>query len=315
MLGYSEPFSLVVLEQLDAPECPVQVEHAQKLENIDLHVDVVPFVEFGVERHFLEGKSAEVLEARVVLAEVVEGRLAQEVGDIVGEVVGAEVVVIDEVDTGVIYEDIRAREVVVAETQGLLRLGQEESSQVRPIAEDRLKLFYHSLMELYIASLCAACFVLLQLLSLPIRKQVVRYGFFLTGDAHLVEFIDLLDYSLHKGDVLELLLARVPGPCEELLDPEGLLCVDHLRGELEMGEMLHPVVLGLPVEAVCEDLEDVEGEAIDVNSVCNVGVPAESLQREGSAFDIGDIVGRQLLYFSLQHSYFICDSQMIRKAR
>ena len=99
MLGYSEPFSLVVLEQLDAPECPVQVEHAQKLENIDVQVDVVPLVEFGVERHFLEGKSAEVLEARVVLAEVVEGRLAQEVGDIVGEVVGAEVVVIDEVDT------------------------------------------------------------------------------------------------------------------------------------------------------------------------------------------------------------------------
>ena len=84
MLGYSESFSFIILEQFDPPEYPIQIEHAQKFENIDFHISIVPFIVLRVARYFLEGKLAKMLEARVILAKIVEGCLAEEVSDIVG---------------------------------------------------------------------------------------------------------------------------------------------------------------------------------------------------------------------------------------
>ena len=67
-------------------------------------------------------------------------------------------------------------------------------------------------MQTYIAPLCSAFFVSVQFLDLPVGKEILGYRFLLTDDVHLVKPIDLFDDSLHKIDILKLLLAWVSSP-------------------------------------------------------------------------------------------------------
>ena len=55
VLSYSEALTLVDIEPLDAPHCPVEVDHAHEFEHIHFHIGVVAGVVLGDGRDFLEG--------------------------------------------------------------------------------------------------------------------------------------------------------------------------------------------------------------------------------------------------------------------
>ena len=81
-----------------------------------------------------------------------------------------------------VEENIQIVEVVVAETQRVLALGQQLQGQGGPIAEDQLDVVEEGAVGLGVPSLRLALPVALQLLYLLLGKQIVGEGFLDFGE-------------------------------------------------------------------------------------------------------------------------------------
>lgn len=125
MLCHSEGLASVQGKSIDAPHCPVQTWNAQHLPHLHLQPGIVPWVHLDQQVDLLHGVVFGDGEARVVRGGVIDGTFGYEIGDIIGKVVAADVVVIDEVHALTGEQNIQVVEIIVTQPHRRIPLRQK----------------------------------------------------------------------------------------------------------------------------------------------------------------------------------------------
>jgi hypothetical protein len=135
VFSHSKVLASIDGKPIDAPHCPVQAGNAEHLPHLRLQSGVVAWVHPGQHVDLLRSVELGDEESGIVGGGVVDGGFRDEIGDVVGEVVAAHVVVVDEVHALPREQNIQVVEIIVTQPQRRLSLRQQLLPQRLPLLQ------------------------------------------------------------------------------------------------------------------------------------------------------------------------------------
>lgn len=115
MLSHSKILTFIYCISFHTPYGPIEVDHTHKPKHLLLQGRVVSLIHPSHSLHLLPSEVGEEGEARVGWGGVVNGSLVEEVSNIECKVVGADVVIVNEVHLITVVQYVEVVEVIVAQ--------------------------------------------------------------------------------------------------------------------------------------------------------------------------------------------------------
>lgn len=119
VLCNSKTFTLIYAISLNTPNGPIQVYNTHKPADLGLQLSIVPRIQAAYSCNFLIAQLLNQFEPRIRIYWVVDGGLNQEVGNVVGQIVETNVIIVNKMHFLTLKQNIQIVEVVVAQPNRL----------------------------------------------------------------------------------------------------------------------------------------------------------------------------------------------------